>query len=101
LNQAAEKAQQKAQQNAEAVERATHAQEVARQHNTSALDTQEEEEEEKEDDYKAEIDLQEEENLEEYQNQPYLYCVSFVLKTLLGNSPSKHVKWQGKVGTDD
>lgn len=57
-----------------------------------------------EDDYESyddEIDCWEEENLGAYQDQPYLYRVSFVLKTLLGNGPTKRVKWQGKVGVDD
>jgi hypothetical protein len=66
------------------------------------LNAQVEEEDEKndeEEDYDDEIDRQEEKNLEEYQNQPYLYRVSFVLKALLGNGPSKRVKWQGKLAS--
>jgi broad specificity phosphatase PhoE len=39
-----------------------------------------------EDDYDAEIDRQEEDNLEAYQDQPYLYRVSFVLKCKGGYS---------------
>jgi hypothetical protein len=46
------------------------------------------------------IDQLEEENLKEYQEQAYLFRVSFVLKAWLGNGPSKRVKWQGKVGED-
>jgi hypothetical protein len=45
------------------------------------------EDEEEEDDYEAEIDRQEEENLEAYQNQPYLYRVSFCFKGFIRDRP--------------
>jgi hypothetical protein len=48
------------------------------------------------------IDRQEEENLEFNQEIPYLYCVSWVLKALIGPGPNprKVVKWQGKIGEE-